>query len=495
MIDLYLGGKSSINGSIKNFNETNSSGTIRVDLTGKDSTWNASGTSSLDSLSTSNNSHVFLTRGNDFSSISVDNLSGDNGRYTFTADVENQVSSKLFIEKSSKGTHIAQVINDGSQNTTGKEKVVLIEDHSGINATAKFNSEQDIEVGGYSYKVVRDANNQNNWVLVGKENPGVVDPEKPGVVHPVKPIINDTAKSITGLAITPYLINQAEMTTLNQRMGDLTLSSTVQDVSGTWGRTYGGNYKTRNNDNLAKNSMDYYGFQLGNDWDISNNSKNMNFVGVFAGHTTAKPEYIRGNATSTSWYGGVYNLFITENSFYIDSSMKLGQHRTHYNLKDSQDNSLNGRVQTRVFNLSTEIGKRYTLEDNDNRSVYIEPQAQLTYSRVGRFNTKASNGLQIRQDAYNSIVGRVGLKLGTQIDNQTNLYLKTAYLHEFNNDINYKLNNSSESYTLNGDGIEAAIGGNVKINDNGHLYLEGNYIGSKSHYTGSKFNIGYRYSF
>lgn len=55
LIDLYLGGKSSINGSIKNFNETNSSGIIKIDLTGEDSTWNASGTSSLDSLSTSNN--------------------------------------------------------------------------------------------------------------------------------------------------------------------------------------------------------------------------------------------------------------------------------------------------------------------------------------------------------------------------------------------------------------------------------------------------------
>lgn len=42
-----------------------------------------------------------------------------------------------------------------------------------------------------------------------------------------KPKPNDTAKTITGLASTSYLMNQAEMSTLRQRMGDLTVTLTL----------------------------------------------------------------------------------------------------------------------------------------------------------------------------------------------------------------------------------------------------------------------------
>lgn len=313
-----------------------------------------------------------------------------------------------------------------------------------------------------------------------------------------KPTPNNPSKDITALAATGYLMSQAELTTLRQRIGELTQSTgTVAqgELSGAWGRIYGGNYKTRGNDNLAKINMNYYGFQLGGDWNTAHYSNNKNYLGMFAGHTTGKPDYTDGNGTATSWYGGFYDTFMAENGFYVDSVVKLGQYRNSYDLKDSQDNNVSGKGQSSMITLSAEVGKRFILTENERYNLYVEPQAQLTYSRIGAFNTTASNGLNVKQEAYNSTVSRLGVLLGTQVNKQSEIYLKTSYLHEFSDDVKYTLNDSPESYSIKGDGFEAGAGVNMKLNDNSYLYAEGNYINSKSHYTGSKFNIGYRYSF
>jgi outer membrane autotransporter protein len=101
----------------------------------------------------------------------------------------------------------------------------------------------------------------------------------------------------------------------------------------------------------------------------------------------------------------------------------------------------------------------------------------------------------MQQKAYNSTLARLGVLLGTQINKQFDIYVKMSYLHEFSKDVNYTLHDSRESYSAKGDGLEAGLGMNVKRNNNGYLYAEGDYINSKTHYTEAKFNIGYRYSF
>lgn len=481
-ITLNVSGTSSVEGAVK----TEEGATSTISLTST-SVWNVIGDSDLTNLQTNDSFVNFQKDGDKFITTQVNNLSGKKGTYTFAVDVVKQDGSKLIINKSSDGIHIAQGLNDGAQNTTGKEKITLIEDKSGANAGAVFNPGKDVELGGYAYQVQRDPNNPGSWILAAKKRPGP-DP---------KPTPNDTAKTITGLASTSYLMNQAEISTLRQRMGDLAQAekATLGDISGTWGRMYGGNYKTRDNDNQAKTDMNYYGFQLGGDVNTFHYNDNTNYLGIFVGHTTGKPDYVRGNATATSWYGGFYDTFITDNGLYVDSVVKMGQYRNEYNLKDSQNNALDGRAQSSIITLSSQAGKRFILTENDNYNVYAEPQVQLTYSRIGTFNTMTSHGLQVKQGAYNSTVARLGVLLGTQINKQSDIYLKTSYLHEFSKNVKYTLNDSPESYNVRGDGLEAGLGVNVKLNDNGYLYAEGDYINSKTHYIGSKFNIGYRYSF
>jgi outer membrane autotransporter protein len=149
------------------------------------------------------------------------------------------------------------------------------------------------------------------------------------------------------------------MCTLRQRMADLTQAGQMiqGDVSGAWDRMYGGNYKTCDNANLEKADINYYGFQLGVDVNTAHYSDNTNYLGMFLGHTTGKPDYYRGNATATAWYSGFYDIFIADDGFYVDSAMKLGQYRNKYNLKDSQDNALNGKAQSCVITLSSQAGK------------------------------------------------------------------------------------------------------------------------------------------
>ncbi|HID7484218.1 TPA: autotransporter outer membrane beta-barrel domain-containing protein [Morganella morganii] len=482
-INLNVSDKSIISGAA--ITEQDATSSVNIS---SGSVWNITGDSNVTNLKSDNAIVNFNKDKMTFTTTHVDTLSGNNSTLNFSVDVEKQAGSKLIINKSSTGSHIVQVSNDGTQNTTGNEEITLIEDKSGTNSTAVFYPGKDVELGGYTYQVKRDESNSDNWILTAK----------PGSGSENKPSPNNTSKAITGMTSTSYLINQAEMHSLRQRTGDLTSlsgESSSDNISGLWGRVYGGNYKTKNNNNLEKVDMNYYGFQIGGEKNTVYYGHNKNFLGIFIGHTTGKPDYDYGDATTTSWYGGVYNTFIAENGIYVESVVKIGQYRNKYNLRDSQGNAIDGKAQSKILTISSQLGKRFILDNNGNYNIYAEPQIQLIYSRIDKFNTTASNGLNIKQNAYNPTTGRLGVLLGSRINRQSDIYLKASYFNEFSKDVKYTLNNSPEYYSVNGDGLEVGVGVNLSINNNSYLYAEGDYINSKSNYTGSKFNIGYRYTF
>lgn len=68
---------------------------------------------------------------------------------------------------------------------------------------------------------------------------------------------------------------------------------------------------------------------------------------------------------------------------------------------------------------------------------------------------KASNGLNIHLNHYESLLGRASMILGYDItagNSQLNVYVKTGAIREFSGDTEYLLNNSREKYSFKGNG-------------------------------------------
>ena len=68
---------------------------------------------------------------------------------------------------------------------------------------------------------------------------------------------------------------------------------------------------------------------------------------------------------------------------------------------------------------------------------------------------KASNGLNIHLNHYESLLGRASMILGYDItadNSQLNMYVKTGAIREFSGDTEYLLNNSREKYSFKGNG-------------------------------------------
>ena len=82
--------------------------------------------------------------------------------------------------------------------------------------------------------------------------------------------------------------------------------------------------------------------------------------------------------------------------------------------------------------------------------------------------------MQVEQDDFNSLVGRLGIKFGQQLDNAT-YYCKLAAAHEFDGEFttNFKAEGEPAGRTeidLGDTWYEMQLGGSFRLNDNSLFY-------------------------
>ncbi len=110
---------------------------------------------------------------------------------------------------------------------------------------------------------------------------------------------------------------------------------------------------------------------------------------------------------------------------------------------------------------------------------------------------KASNGLNIHLNHYESLLGRASMILGYDItagNSQLNIYVKTGAIREFSGDTEYQLNNSREKYSFKGNGWNNGVGVSAQYNKQHTFYLEADYTQGNL-FDQKQVNGGYRFSF
>lgn len=105
----------------------------------------------------------------------------------------------------------------------------------------------------------------------------------------------------------------------------------------------------------------------------------------------------------------------------------------------------------------------------------MEPQAQLSFGHYSGDDFTASNGLRIDADSYQSFLGRLGANVGYEIKggkNPINAYAKVSVVHEFDGDVDYRLNGSKESTSYDDTWIVYGLGITAKVGEKHNLYLD-----------------------
>ena len=275
---------------------------------------------------------------------------------------------------------------------------------------------------------------------------------------------------------------------LQRRMGDIRLG---QEESGVWAKYIGGKNEFNSQSTYMNQSYDIaqagYDRKAG-DWT----------VGIALDHGTGDVHYTGGKGDEKMTTLAVYGTKVSDDGKYVDIIIKSGKVSNDFEVSNEIGNELSGDYDTWGSSLSAEFGKRF-IKDN---GFYLDPSVEFTISRL---NGKSFTGhsdlgeLAVRQHAFNSAIGRIGLGIGRQTA-KSNLYAKASLAHEFGG--NFRTDFSADDGGAKGTKIDLQdtwmdleLGGSYSLNKN--VYLYANYTRSFGAEMSTEWraDVGVRYSF
>lgn len=273
---------------------------------------------------------------------------------------------------------------------------------------------------------------------------------------------------------------------LLRRLGDLRGNV---DETGAWARVYGGENEISSG---VETDLKYRTIQGGYDW--TNDLKNGKLVtGLAVSYLKGESSFDGGSGDTRSTMFGLYSSYVGDKGHYADFIAKYGR-ISHAATAVMLDNAYTGDFDSNAFTLSAEYGYRQQL----NNSYFIEPQAELTYGNLEGSDYTISSGAKVHNDAYRSLIGRVGFNIGRQ-NKDNNFYLKCSLAHEFQGDMNMTAGYKDVSMTSNIDmqdtWLEYGVGFNSKLDKNVNLYGEVERSTGSEIKTKWRGNIGLRCTF
>ncbi|WP_443867778.1 autotransporter outer membrane beta-barrel domain-containing protein, partial [Megasphaera sp.] len=134
-------------------------------------------------------------------------------------------------------------------------------------------------------------------------------------------------------------------------------------------------------------------------------------------------------------------------------------------------------------NNSLSLSAEYGRKKRFGSGWMIEPQTELTYTHISGADYTMSNGIRVHQDDDDSLIGRVGFRLGREyhLDDSAKLsqwYVKLDLLHEFAGDLGIAMTSAdgSQYYRHDSNGSDTwvtwGIGGNAALSDYTWLYAD-----------------------
>lgn len=347
--------------------------------------WRIEKNSSLKKLDVSSYSGLSFSDRNDagFRKLEVGELTLNDAFIGMRTDGTN--SDKIIVKDKLTGENNHLFIDASRYKGATQEKpVVLIEAPDGTDFSMFSAISQKTGLSNVTPILgTSDNGNGTNLAIIGFNS----EPDKKAV---------STAASF---ANSSYRLFSTEMNNLNKRMGDIRDSG----EAGVWGR-----YMLGQGSGTDGYQNTYNHLQLGADKGIRIESA-MLYTGLIFTHTSTNAELSGSYYGDTKSYGlGGYTSIFFDNGFYTDFIAKYIHSTNVYsylNPRDKEDFSTNS------YYADAEIGYRWGLSNE----MFIEPQFELTYGRIGGSKQNLANQTVIDNKDYNALVGRTGVDFARKL--------------------------------------------------------------------------------
>ena len=256
---------------------------------------------------------------------------------------------------------------------------------------------------------------------------------------------------------------KADTNDLQRRLGDVRLNS---DKHGVWGKYIGGKSKITDDAYVNQTyNMAQVGYDtLRGDWT----------VGGALLYGTSNNDYALGSGSGKTAGLAVYGAKQFKDGRYVDVIGKVNRLKNDFTVHNTLGTTLSGDYRNTGASLSVEYGKRI----KKNNGFYIDPNAELTFSRLSgeSFDARTNTGstVHIDSDAVNSVIGRIGVGVGKESKN-SNVFLKAALAHEFSGKMNATYSMAGEPTTgsevnLKDTWFDLELGGSWSVRPNTYIY-------------------------
>ena len=280
----------------------------------------------------------------------------------------------------------------------------------------------------------------------------------------------------------PTLLARAEANDLRKRMGDI---RAVEGTHGVWARYDGGKLS-----GATGLDYDFNKLQIGIDTVPAEGEPRLGLAFTYGKGDT---DMARGaSAENESFSLAAYGMWLNDNGQFVDVIARLGTTST-----DLTTRTYNQSIDQLVASVSGEYGWRLPVND----MAFVEPSVELSYTHVTG-ETFVANRNTFEIDAYDSLVGRVGVAGGlTCPNNKGQLYVRAGVAHEFMGDSKF-MATSAAGYSarpIENDGkdtwFEYAIGGQYNVNKNTYVYADVERTAGGDLDQDWRASVGVRYSF
>lgn len=407
---------------------------------------------------------------NSFYELNVQSLSG-NGEFYMASNFASGATDFLNVTGNASGTHGLMVGTSGTD-PASVERLQLVHTGSGDAQFSLLNDRQEVDLGAYSYKLVKDG---QDWYLDRETR-----------------TISPMTRTVMALFNTPITIAYGEMTSLRSRMGELRYNQGKN--AGVWMRAYGNQHNIADASSGVGYQQNQRGLTFGADAQLGESNWTL---GLLAGHSRSDLNLSYGSSGSIdSYYVGGYATWMDpESGYYVDSVLKYNRYQNDAKVGLSDGTRTKGDYDTHGMSASVEVGKHIKLDDG----YFIEPFAQVAAAAVAGKDFTLDNGFDANGDVSRSLLGKVGTTLGKTIslggDSMIQPYVKAAFAHEFAQRNQVQVNNNVFNNDLSGSRAELGVGVAWTVAKDFQVYGEAGYMNGKNIEMPYSFSLGASYRF
>ncbi|WP_413792196.1 MULTISPECIES: autotransporter outer membrane beta-barrel domain-containing protein [unclassified Pseudomonas] len=403
----------------------------------------------------------------EFFKLNVETLSGDGGTFYMHTDFKTGQVDTLTVAGNATGDHTIAMDSSGSEPVgAGAIPVVHI---GGGDATFTL-AGGEVDLGAYSYDLIQQGS--NDWYL-----------------NTASRTISPGTRSVIALSNAMPTAWYGELSTLRSRMGEVRMD---HGKAGGWIRAYGNKFNVSESAGVAYKQVQQ-GLSFGADAPLPVGDGQW-LVGVLGGYSKSDLDMSRGtSATIDSYYLGAYTTWLDEQSgYYFDGVLKFNRFQNESDVQLSDGKKTKGDYASNAVGTSLEFGRHFKLADD----YFVEPFTQLSGVIIQGKDYELDNGLSAEGSRTHSLMAKAGATVGrnfTWDDKTVQPYLRAAYVHEFANNNDVKVNDNTFNNDLSGSRGELGAGVAMTLTDKVSIHADFDYSNGNKIEQPWGANVGVRY--